>query len=82
MVTDFFVDGSTPLVFGRRRYFQAELDHDEGALTLRAIGGRGQRNSYITRDGELGPIAATSFSRQDWARLFSDLGEWCPFTPV
>ena len=82
MVTDFFVDSSTPLIYGRKRYFSSKLGPDEAASTLNVVGGRGQRNSYIPNDGELGPILLSSFSRRDWVDLLAGLGEWCPFTPV
>jgi len=82
MVTDFFVDGSTPLVCGRKRYFESKLDSGEAALTLGLVGKPSRRNSYIPMDGELGSIPLSLFSRTDWVDLFHDLGEWCPFTPV
>ena len=82
MVTDFFVNNSTPLVFGRGRHFDSRLDPGEAALTLRLVGGQTQRNSYVPNDGELGPVSATAFSRRDWLDLLTDLGEWCSFTPV
>jgi hypothetical protein len=79
MVTDFFADDSTPVVFGRKRYFDSRLDPDEAAMTLGMIERLGQRNSYIPRGGDLGPISVNAFSRRDWIDLFTDLGEWCPF---
>ena len=82
MVTDFFVDGSTPLVFGRRRYFNSKLGPDEAALALRKVGERHQRSSYVPQDGELGPVPVSSISQRDWIDLVAELGEWCPFTPV
>ena len=82
MITDFLVDGSAPLVLGRNRYFDSKLSPDEAASTLRIIGERGQRNSYIRRDGNLRVSSISGISRRDWADLFADLGEWCPYTPV
>jgi hypothetical protein len=81
MVTDFLVEGSTPLVLGRKRYFDSSLAPDEAISTLRVVGERGQRNSYIPGDGSIGPTSSTP-SLHDWFGLFADLGEWCPFTPV
>ena len=82
MVTDFLVDGSTPLVFGGKRYFDSKLNADEAALTLRRVGERSQRNSYIPQDGMLGLVPVSSIGRRDWIDLFTELGEWCPFIPV
>jgi hypothetical protein len=81
MITDFLVDGSTPLVLGRRRYFDSRLDPDEATSTLRVAGERGQRNSYIPRNGRFDLSTMSAPSRRDWSDLFADLGEWCSFTP-
>jgi hypothetical protein len=82
MVTDFFVDGCTPLLFGRKRYFDSRLDSYEAASTLCVVGKRGPRNSYLPNDGEIGPIPTSALARSDWVDLLSDLGEWCPFIPI
>lgn len=82
MVTDYFVDGSIPLVHCRRRYFDSKLDSDVAALTLCVVGKRGRRNSHVPNYGELGSIPLGAFSRGDWVKLFADLGEWCPIVPV
>jgi len=82
MITDFLVAGSTPLVLGRKRYFDSKLSPAEGASTLRAVGELGQRNSYIRRDGNLRLSPVSGISRRHWTHLFADLGEWCSFTPV
>ena len=82
MITDFFVEGSTPLVLGRKRYFGSKLSTDEAASTLRIAGERRQRNSYIRRDGNLRVSSVSGISRRDWSDLNAELGEWCPFTPV
>jgi len=80
MVTDFHVEGSTPVVFGRRRYFDSWLDSVKAVSTLRVIDEGGLRNSYLPGDGKIGPTSA--ISRLDWLGLFAELGEWCPFKPV
>ena len=82
MVTDFLVDGSTPFVLGKKRYFDSRLSPDEAASTLRIVGERGQRNSYIPGDGKIGPSQSSGPDPYDWFGLFADLGEWCSFTPV
>jgi hypothetical protein len=82
MITDFVVDGSTQLVLGKKRYFESWLGPDGAITTLRVVGERGQRNSYIPRDGKIGPSPSSALGPHDWLRLFADLGEWCSFTPV
>jgi len=82
MITDFPVEGSTPIVLGRKRYFDSRLNPAETVSTLRVVDERGQRNSYLLRDGKLGPGLVTAPSRHDWLGLFADLGEWCSFTPI
>jgi len=82
MITDFFVDGSTSLVVGRKLYFDSKFHPAEASSTLRAVGEQGQRNSYIHRDGNLRLSSFSGIRRRDWADLFVDLGEWCPFTPA
>jgi len=82
MITDFPVEGSTPLVLGRKRYFDSRLNPAEAISTLRVVGEREQRNSYIRRDRSLRLSSVPAISRRDWIDLFADLGEWCPLTPV
>jgi len=82
MVTDFPLEGSTPFVLGRKRYFDSSLDSDMAASTLRVIDERGQRNSYLPRDGKMGLGPVSALSRREWLGLFAELGEWCPFAPV
>ena len=81
MITDFLADGSIPLVLGRKRYFDSRLDPDEATSTLRVAGKRGQRNSYIPRDGRIDLGAMSAPSRRDWSDLLAYLGEWCSFAP-
>jgi len=82
MITDFPVEGSTPLVIGRKRYFDSKINPEMAVSTLRVVEERGQRNSYLRRDGRIGPSPVSAPGRHDWLGLFSDLGEWCPFNPV
>jgi len=82
LVTDFPVDDAKPRVYGRRRYFNSKLDGAEGAASLRSAGVRGQRNSYLRRDGTMVLQCGTDSPRRDWLELFGTLGEWCFFTPA
>jgi len=82
MITDFYIDRSAALVLGRKRYFNSRLDPDEAASTLRVVGERGRRNSYIPKDGKIGPSPSSTRNEKDWVDLFAELGEWCPFRPV
>jgi hypothetical protein len=82
MITDFLVDGSTPLVLGRKRYFDSKLAPDEAASTLRVVGERGERNCYIRGDGNLHLSSVSTPGLRVWTDFFAELCEWCPFTPV
>ena len=80
MVTDFPVEESTLRTCGRKHYFDSRLRSAEAASTLRTIGGRGSRNSYIQRDGTLRLSRAPSRSHKGLVELFDGLDEWCFFT--
>ena len=82
MITDFYVDGAVPVALGRKRYFNSRLAPDEVVSTLRAVGEKGRRNSYLPKDAKIGPGPFSSLNANDWFEMFSDLGEWCPFKPV
>lgn len=79
MVTDFVSDESVPVVLGRRRYFRSRLSVRETLLTLRGIGTRGTRNSYLPRDGLL-ELDRTCVQGNRLAELTQDLGEWCYYS--
>ena len=81
MLTDFPVTNPRPRIYGRRRYFDSELDPQEAASTLRRVGERGERNSYVRRDGTIILGSHLTATRVDWMRLFAELGEWCSFRP-
>jgi hypothetical protein len=79
VVTDFPSRGSTPLVIGSRFYHRTELPAAQAAETLRTVGDKGTRNSYLPRDGllELPDLADREW---DISAAFPELGDWCPFT--
>jgi hypothetical protein len=80
LLTDFFVDGATPRICGRRRYFDSDLKSDEAVATLRVVGRRGIRNSYVNKEGTFRLAGLRAVRQLDWESLFEELGEWCFFT--
>jgi len=82
MLTDYPADDATPRIYGRKRYFDSRLDCDEALSTLRAVGERRSRNSYIRRDGTVLFESYHAIHRRDWLELFAELGEWCYYVPV
>jgi len=81
LLTDFLGDGSVPRVCGRRRYFESTLGLSEAGSTLRSVGERAPRNSYLPRDGTLRLSGSLAFSRDEVEGLYAGLGEWCYFAP-
>jgi hypothetical protein len=79
IVTDFPVDGSRRLILGRRRYFESNVLADEVHRTLRVVGKKGVRNSYLPKGGALS-LGPSRLSSRDIGELVSQLGEWCYFT--
>ncbi|MDG6964161.1 MAG: hypothetical protein JRN16_04235 [Nitrososphaerota archaeon] len=77
MVTDYYSDGAVPVIWGRRRYFEASLSPEEASRTLRSVEAKGERNSYLPMGGS--PLPGSTEVARGWA---SDvpLGEWCFFT--
>jgi len=81
MLTD-FLEAESPLrICGRRRYFDSTLGISEAESTLRRVGERSLRNSYLPRDSMLRFSGELAFSPNDVEGLFDDLGEWCYFAP-
>lgn len=80
MVTDFPNAGSVVAVYGRKLYYDSTIGSAEAVSTLRAVGKRASRNSYLRRGGALELSGILSPSREDLAELFEGLGEWCSFT--
>ena len=81
MVTDFPEEGSRVRVLGRRRYFDSEIDPTTAASTLRIVGAKARKNSYLRRDGSVEFATFKRPSAADRLGLFSGLGEWCYFLP-
>jgi hypothetical protein len=81
ILTDFFVDGAMPHIYGRRRYFDSMLEPDEAASALRQVEARHPRNSYLSREGTIVLEGLRPFRELDWRALLEELGEWCFFTP-
>jgi hypothetical protein len=81
VVTDFPVEGSTSLRRGTRTYFSSELEPPGAESTLREIGTRAPRNSYLPRDGVLRFGRMFSLPHGMVGDLFRELGEWCYFSP-
>jgi hypothetical protein len=77
-ITDFAADESTPFVLGHRLYYLSELPVAHLADTLRVVGERGGRNSYLPRDGVLSLSYSTLLERE-FTDSFDELGEWCSF---
>lgn len=82
MLTDFLCDGSVMRVYGRRVYYDSTLGNAEAASTLRTVGEKASRNSYLQRDGTLRLTGTIPPSRKRLVELFEGLGEWCFFNPV
>jgi hypothetical protein len=82
MLTDFPFDGAVVRIHGRRQYYSGLLDSATALATLRRVGSRSERNSYLAKTSTL--TFPRDFSLPDGrlASLFDDLGEWCFFTPV
>ena len=81
LLTDFFAEGSLARWCGRKRYYASILDGAQAAATLRVVGTRATRNSYVHRDGHLRLRGFATPSREAWLELFGELGDWCSFAP-
>jgi len=80
LVTDFPTRHSRVRRIGRRQYYDSRPSPSEAASTLRQIGSRGVRNTYLPKSAV---IRLTSVSpARDWAsEVFRELGDWCFFSP-
>lgn len=81
ILTDFPTDKSKVRVRGRTLYYESEVDCAEAAETLRAVGSKAPRNSYLYRDGLLRLRGLSMPTPREWLRLFCELGDWCCFAP-
>jgi hypothetical protein len=78
IVTDFPVEGSEPMVVGRRRYFLSNLAVAEVSRSIRAVGEPGRKSSYLPRDGVL-MLSKLILEEESVAKLAEELGEWWSF---
>ncbi len=78
LLTDFAEEESVARVYGRKRYFETGIDFGEAESTLRTVGERASRNSYLLGDNVLGLRRRQPLSKL--AEAFGELGEWCFFT--
>lgn len=82
VLTDYPTDGSTPRIYGKRRYYESSLVPSEVESTLRSVVQRAYRNSYVPRNGALMLDSFLLPSKDELIHLFGDLGEWCYFEPA
>ena len=78
LVTDYSGANPTHRTYGHRRYFEMAVNSEEAESTLRSAGELRARNSYLTCDGGLGRRKGTLPHLRE---AFSEVGEWCYFTP-
>ena len=81
LVTDFPIDGSKPRRIGGGLYFDTALEGASAVSTLRRVGERRERNSYLKRDGILRLHGFSYPDQKEWLGLFADLGDWCSYIP-
>ena len=79
LLTDYPTDGSTLRIYGRRRYYESEIRPSDAGSTLRSVGRKGFRNSYLPRNGALTFESLDLPPKEELAHLFRDLDEWCYF---
>lgn len=81
MLTDFPTEGAKVRMLGGRQYFDSQLSPAEVSSTLRAVGEKRARNSYLPKSGVmyLDSLKLPSHSEQE--ALFDRLGEWCYLRP-
>ena len=79
MVTDYPEEGSAVLRIWGKRYFESNVDPAKASQTLRVVGVKAPRNSYIPADGVLRLDDESTSPEDRSARLFDSLGEWCFF---
>lgn len=81
MLADFPRVRSVTRTCGRRRYFESSFRAVEAESTLRAVGEKASRNSYLPRDGVLRFSGTLTPPHEEAVGLFEGLGEWCSFAP-
>jgi hypothetical protein len=81
LLTDFVAECSSPVVYGRGRFFRSKLTSKEAGSTLGRVGERSSRNSYLPRDGTIRLEGGFHPSNADLREAFARMDEWCFFTP-
>lgn len=81
LLTDFPTRSGRVRMIGKRQYYESRIDTVTAEATLRAVGQRGSRNSYIPERGILQFEAFRLPMRESFAELFRGLGEWCYLRP-
>jgi hypothetical protein len=81
LLTDFPVTASQVRIIGNGRYYESLPGPRLAVATLREVGGKGVRNSYLPGDGllRLDSFRLPSLPRQ--REVLEGLGDWCYFTP-
>ncbi len=80
-MTDFPTEGSRVRVIGSRHYYESYLDPEETTSTLRAVGERMARNSYLPKDGIIRFKELKLPRTSEQTAFFRGLAEWCYFEP-
>jgi hypothetical protein len=81
LLTDFPLEGSKVRILGSKLYYESMVEPDEAAATLRGLGDRGPRNSYLPRSGTVRLIQPRLPPKRDLTRLLMNLGDWSGFEP-
>ncbi len=79
VLTDFPTDRCSTTRVGRRQYYRSTIVCEDAAESLRVIGRRKERNSYLPRSGAISPKPFRRLSKSDLHEVLADLGEWSSF---
>jgi hypothetical protein len=80
ILTDYPTEGCRVRRIGRKQYYSSRISGEEAADTLRDLGTRGSRNSYLPRDSLL-RLSSLGVRLGELSDVLRGLGEWCYFTP-
>lgn len=81
VLTDYPTEGCTVRRMGRKQYYSSLISGEEVADSLREVGTRRSRNSYLPRDS-LVWLSSLEFSLGELSTVLHGLGEWSFFTPA
>jgi hypothetical protein len=82
LLTDFPVDDGGVRVIGNRQYYESFLEPEDAVATLREVGSRRPKNSYLLGNGLLRLRTFVPPSSNTLQAISEELGEWCYFTPA